>query len=160
MAILALDLGEKTGWAIQDDTDIIISGTNVFKPGRHQGGGMTFLQFKHWLTEIKGKCGNLEAIYYEEVVARQPAVKSDHNYGGFWAHLTAWCEHHEIPYMGVPVGTIKKFASGKGNCGKDEMIAYAKRIVHNFNGDDNEADAIALLRFACQNYHQSMKVDP
>ena len=32
-----------------------------------------------------------------------------------WPALTAWCEEHELPYQGVPVGTIKRYATGKGN---------------------------------------------
>ena len=58
--------------------------------------------------------------------------------------LTAWCEHHQIPYEGVPVGTIKKHATGKGNAGKEDMIASAQARGHN-PADDNEADAIALV---------------
>ena len=53
-------------------------------------------------------------------------VDAAHAYGGFMAHLTAWCEHHNIPYAGVPVGTIKKHATGKGNASKDLMIGAAK----------------------------------
>jgi Holliday junction resolvasome RuvABC endonuclease subunit len=63
------------------------------------------------------------------------------------AHLTAWCEHHQIPYQGVPVGTIKKHATGKGNAGKSDMIAAM--VAKGFRpADDNEADALALLHWA------------
>ncbi|MBM3273404.1 hypothetical protein FJY94_09270, partial [Candidatus Kaiserbacteria bacterium] len=61
--------------------------------------------------------------------------------------LTAWCEHHQIPYQGVPVGTIKKHATGKGNAGKAEMIAAAKALGF-APVDDNHADALALLDWA------------
>ena len=60
------------------------------------------------------------------------------------ATLTAWCELHEVPYLGVPVGTIKKHATGKGNAGKAEVIA-AMRTKGFRPKDDNEADALALL---------------
>ena len=63
------------------------------------------------------------------------------------AILTAWCEHHEIQYEGVPVGTIKRFATGKGNAGKDAVIAAIK--ARGFRpADDNEADALAILLWA------------
>lgn len=65
------------------------------------------------------------------------------------SHLTAWCEQHNIPYQGVPVGTIKKNATGKGNAGKQEMIAAAIKRGH-APGDDNEADALALLHWAIE----------
>ena len=62
------------------------------------------------------------------------------------ATLTAWCEHHSIPYQGIPVGTIKRAATGRGNSGKLEMIQAA--IAAGFAPkDDNEADAIHLLRY-------------
>ena len=52
-----------------------------------------------------------------------------------------------MPYQGVPVGTIKRFASGKGNAGKDAVIA-AMRARGFAPSDDNEADALALLLWA------------
>ena len=67
--------------------------------------------------------------------------------GGLLATLTAWCEHHNIPYQGVPVGTIKKHATGKGNAGKTEVMDAMRALGHPVS-DDNEADALALLHWA------------
>ena len=39
-AILALDLGQRTGWAVRNADGAIASGTVEFKPGRFEGGGM------------------------------------------------------------------------------------------------------------------------
>ncbi|MCX8006193.1 MAG: hypothetical protein N2688_14785, partial [Burkholderiaceae bacterium] len=50
-------------------------------------------------------------------------------------------------YEGVPVGTIKRFATGRGNADKAAMIA-AVRARGFAPADDNEADAIALLLWA------------
>ena len=62
----------------------------------------------------------------------------------FLATLTAWCEREGIAYQGVPVGTIKRFATGKGNAGKDAVMAAVR--ARGFSpADDNEADAIAIL---------------
>ena len=116
-AILVLDLGTTTGWAISSRDRAITSGTESFKPHRFEGGGMRFLRFKRWLTEVKAAADGLDAVYFEEV-RRHAGVDAAHAYGGFMAHLTAWCEHHRIPYQGVPVGTIKKHATGKGNADK------------------------------------------
>ena len=144
--ILALDLGTQTGWALLQTDQRIISGSETFKPHRFEGGGMRFLRFKRWLTEIKQSADGLDAVYYEEV-RRHAGVDAAHTYGGFMAHRTAWCEHHQIPYQGVPVGTIKKHATGKGNASKDDMIAAAVRKGF-APEDDNEADALALLDWA------------
>ena len=48
-AVLALDLGQKTGWAVRNADAAIASGTVEFKPGRFEGGGMVFLRFGAWL---------------------------------------------------------------------------------------------------------------
>jgi len=70
-----------------------------------------------------------------------------HIYGGFLGMLTAWSEEHDVPYEGVPVGTIKRYATGKGNANKAAMIAAIQ--ARGFRpADDNEADAIALLLWA------------
>ena len=37
-AILALDLGQRTGWAVRNADGAIASGTAEFKPGRFEGG--------------------------------------------------------------------------------------------------------------------------
>ncbi len=146
LTILSLDLGTHTGWALHPVDGMITSGTEHFKPQRFEGGGMRYLRFKRWLTEIKQTVDTINAVYFEEV-RRHVGVDAAHAYGGFLATLTAWCEHHQIPYQGVPVGTIKKHATGKGNASKDEMISAV--IKRGFNpGDDNEADALALLHWA------------
>lgn len=143
---LALDLGTQTGWALTTQDGCIISGSQSFQPQRFEGGGMRFLRFKRWLTEIKQASQSIDAVYFEEV-RRHAGVDAAHVYGGFLGHLTAWCEHHQIPYQGIPVGTIKKHATGKGNASKAEMIACARDQGHS-PCDDNEADALALLHWA------------
>lgn len=145
-SILSMDLGTTTGWALLTLSDSIVSGTISFKPQRFEGGGMRYLRFKKWLDEILGTNGNISAVYFEEV-RRHMGVDAAHAYGGFMAHLTAWCETHSIPYQGVPVGTIKRHATGKGNANKDAVIASVLRRGHRPK-DDNEADAIAILYWA------------
>ncbi len=53
-----------------------------------------------------------------------PAVSEKQH--GRVATLTAWAELRGIPYEGVPVGTIKRHATGKGNAAKEAMIAAAR----------------------------------
>ena len=146
--ILALDLGTTTGWAIRDFDGLITSGTVSFKPSRYDGGGMRYLRFTNWLTEIDRLSGPIEAIYFEEV-RRHAGTDAAHVYGGLLAVLTSWGELRGVPYQGVPVGTIKKHASGKGNAPKQAMIDAARK--RGFNpADDNEADAIAILLWAIE----------
>ena len=146
--ILALDLGTTTGWASLIG-GIVHSGTVTFRSGRYDGGGMRYLRFQHWLEQLADDSGGLAAIYFEEV-RRHIGTDAAHLYGGFLATLTAWCEREGVAYQGVPVGTIKRFATGKGNAGKDAMLAAMRQ--RGFRpADDNEADAIAILLWAMEN---------
>ena len=146
--LLALDLGTTTGWALRGRDGHISSGSQSFRPHRFEGGGMRFLRFARFLTDIQQCNDGLELIVFEEV-RRHAGVDAAHAYGGFLGQLTAWCEHHQIPYQGIPVGTIKKHATGKGNASKDEMVASVRTRGH-APADDNEADAIALLYLALE----------
>jgi hypothetical protein len=146
--ILALDLGTTTGWAIRDFDGLITSGTASFKPGRYDGGGMRYLRFTNWLTELDRLSGPIATIWFEEV-RRHAGTDAAHVYGGLMASLTSWGELRGIPYDGVPVGTIKRHATGKGNANKVAMIAAAQ--ARGFSpADDNEADAIAILHWAIE----------
>ena len=146
LTILALDLGHKTGWALGAPDGGITSGNEEFRQDRWQGGGIKFLKFKRWLTELKGCAGGLDLVVFEEV-RRHLGVDSAHAFGGWLAILTAWCEHHGIPYEGVPVGTIKRHVTGKGNADKAAVIASVRALAFD-PADDNEADALALLNWA------------
>jgi Holliday junction resolvasome RuvABC endonuclease subunit len=146
LVVLALDLGTTTGWALRSRDGQIAHGFVNFKPQRFEGGGMRYLRFKRWLSEITGAVGEIHSVYFEEV-RRHSGVDAAHVYGGLMATLTTWCEHHNVPYQGIPVGTIKKHATGKGNAGKAEVIASMRAKGHPVT-DDNEADALALLGWA------------
>lgn len=146
--MLALDLGTTTGWALRAHDGLITSGTVSFRPSRYDGGGMRYLRFTNWLTELDQLSGPIAAIWYEEV-RRHLGTDSAHVYGGLMATLTAWAELRGVPYQGVPVGTVKKHATGSGNAGKQAMIAAAR--ARGFNPtDDNEADALAILHWALE----------
>lgn len=143
--ILCLDLGTTTGWAMQTKYGHIYSGTESFRPGRFEGGGMRYLRFNQWLAQTNKTAEGIDAIYFEEV-RRHVGVDAAHAYGGFLATLTAFCESFGIPYSGIPVGTIKKSLTGKGNARKDQMMVSIRAKGHTPK-DDNEADALALLYF-------------
>ncbi|NQV82598.1 MAG: hypothetical protein HQ494_02150 [Rhodospirillales bacterium] len=142
-SVLALDLGTTTGWALRTMDGRIVSGTHDFRPRRFEGGGMRYLRFTDWLVELAMHSHGICRVVFEEV-RRHVGTDASHIYGGFLATLTSWCEEHEIPYQGVPVGTIKRHVTGKGNANKAAVIAAVE--ARGFApADDNEADAIALL---------------
>ena len=123
VSILALDLGH----------DLFTNPTNP-------------LRFRKWLNQLGESDVILQAVYFEEV-RRHAGTDAAHIYGGFLACLSAWCEEHAIAYQGVPVGTIKRHATGKGNADKAAVIAALRERGFSPT-DDNEADALAILLWA------------
>ena len=63
--ILALDLGQTTGWAVRNADSVIMHGTVQFRPGRHEGGGMPFLRFRAWLQELDEAVDGIDAVFFE-----------------------------------------------------------------------------------------------
>lgn len=139
--ILAIDPGTHCGWAIRHPNGSMHSGVWNLKGGRFEGGGMRFVRLRGYLDQLHAATP-VERVAFEEV-RRHMGVDAAHIYGGVVATLTAFCEQHKIPYEGIPVGTVKKKATGKGNAQKDAMVAAAKAKWPEQNvADDNQADAL------------------
>lgn len=142
-AIMSLDLGTTTGWMVKVRGGASVHGFWRLKGGRFEGGGMRFLRFQGKLDEVHS-LNPLSAIFYEEV-RRHMGTDAAHIYGGLLGVLSSWCEARSIPYEGVPVGTIKKALTGKGNAGKPQMIKAVQALGYTAVVDENEADAIAIM---------------
>lgn len=141
--ILALDLGQNTGWALRRRCGDFHSGTERFKPGRFEDNGMTLLRFRSWLDRIHETSGGIDCCVFEEV-RRHLGTTACHVYGEFLGQLKVWAKANDIPYLGVPVATIKKHVTGRGNASKEEVVRAIVDRGHT-PMDDNEADALSLL---------------
>jgi Holliday junction resolvasome RuvABC endonuclease subunit len=140
MNILALDLGTKCGWARQTD-----SGVWNLKAKATESIGQRYLNFKKQLNFYST---NINLIIYEEVIYHC-ATEAGRVFGGFQAILQTFCLEESIEYKGVNVSTLKKYATGKGNAKKDDMICAASLKFKGINViDDNHADALWLLDYA------------
>lgn len=148
MTTLALDLATEMGYALLRANGRIESGSVKFQPKAKEGEGMRWVHFKRWLVDTKASNPGLRRITYELVVGGVPGqVYAAQIYGGFVAILQVFCEHHQIEYGGVHVGTIKKRWTGNGAAKKPAMVARCKELGFNVE-NHNEADAIALLHVA------------
>lgn len=149
--ILALDLGTTMGWALGLRDGKLRSGSESFAARRNEGSGQRWLKFQAWLGQQYHAAGELQAIYYELVLAHgtkdNPNTLAAHVYGGFEAFLQAFADRNRITLVGVGVGTIKKSATGKGNAKKEAVMAAMRARGHRVK-DDNHADALALLEYA------------
>lgn len=141
MTILALDLGNKFGWATKQKT--IISGWERLTKGKCDP-GKKFVLFNHWLQEWNDK--KITDIYYEDVV-RHCSRDNARAYCGYLSVLQSYAYKNNIQCIGAGVKQIKKFATGNGNATKQDMIDAAVQAGFDVQ-DDNQADAIHLLRYA------------
>lgn len=147
--ILALDLGTKLGWALSDRE----AGTIDLSARRnHESSGMRFVRFRTWLREMLDS--GIDLVAYEDV-RNHKGVEAAHIYGGLVAILQEECltRRKPVEYVGVGVGAIKRFATGKGNAPKDLMVAAAQRRWPELPiADDNMADSLWLLSYARGEY--------
>jgi hypothetical protein len=170
-----LDLGTRTGWALLENGRIE-SGVQVFDVKRGESPGMRYLRFTRWLEEMcwrptQGKNPALVTVglVYSDGTVRPPSVPSlivyeqTHQRGGaatevaagFATRVQEHCaritsEHPSvsIEHAAVHSATLKKYATGKGNAKKPDMLRAAQTKLLYEGTDDNEADALWLLHYA------------
>jgi hypothetical protein len=108
---------------------------------------MRYLRFKRWLIEIKQSVDGIDAVFFEEV-RRHAGVDAAHAYGGFMAHLTAWCEHHQIPTKGCRLARSRSTRPARATRTRNRW--WRPRQRGHAPADDNEADALAILHWAIE----------
>lgn len=146
--ILALDLATSTGWAMRAADGTITSGVETFRLGRGDSPGIRFMRFRAWLWErLAGFHGVYGVVAYER----------PHHRGGHATALAvglatvvqeqAAADRHET--LTVHTGTLKKWATGRGNAGKDAMVAAARLRYGRDVTSHDEADALHVLAWSC-----------
>lgn len=141
MRILALDLATSTGWATLESSrpNTRYCGTwNLGVKARHG------LRFQRLAQHIGPK--QPEVICFENTIVR--GANAAIFLAGLRGILLKWCEDNEIPpAVGVPIGTVKKHATGNGRASKDDMVAAA--VARGWTPDsDDAADALWVLDYA------------
>lgn len=138
---IGIDPGTHCGWAVLNEArNVVASGVWDLRPRRHEGGGMRFVRARKHLDELLSTFPS--AIVGYEEVRRHMGVDASHVYGGIVACIGQACEAQAVPYTGIPVGTVKKRATGKGNADKEAMIESAANQFRIAIEDDNHADAL------------------
>lgn len=77
------------------------------------------------------------------------AVRVSHELRGA---VQTWCWVRGHTYVEIEPADLKKFATGKGNATKDDMLAVARKHYKEDCETDDEADALHLLAWAKTNY--------
>jgi len=158
--LLALDLGSKTGWCYGPDRDSLdIHTIELAKPSILRKLGKDLRNYDprvlSLFSEIVDLDGPIRYIVFEDVTFATTTYQAQ-----LWASLRAamWLARDQrvnsdnIIMCGVPVGTLKKFATGAGNADKPAMKAAAEREGLDCSKlDDNAVDAFHLWQWGYDN---------
>ena len=145
MNILAIDCGTKTGWAV-DCNGAVESGIQDFALRRGERAGMRFFNFRVWFERMLKKCP-VKMVVYEQAHHRGGAATMVSV--GMVTRVQEACEIYKVEYTPVHSSELKKFATGKGNTPKEQMLklALARWPDQDIQNDD-QADALWMLDFA------------
>lgn len=132
--IFSLDIGTKIGY---------------YKEGANRAytydlgkGDERFLKFYEFLVEHDKKA----SVPIKEIAFEAAAFQQGHAipiYHGLVAILKLYCLEWSIPLTGIPVGTIKKTFTGKGNSNKAAIMAECDKRGMKYD-DDNASDSYAV----------------
>jgi len=155
MTVLTIDLGSTIGWSVTQ-WGITTSGTVKFNrvTGRKtiadEHEGIVYERFVHWLKETF-YLNNPDRIIFEEPMGNFKSAAARNIIVGMRGVLMAYASHFSIPIDGIPQTKRKKFATGKGNAKKEDMLsACLEKIGPVVN--HNEADALWLAEWAKETY--------
>jgi Holliday junction resolvasome RuvABC endonuclease subunit len=149
MIVIALDLATKLGWASKRTGKKPKYGTKDFHNTQWDSAGSRYYKFRAWLLEQLEQSMTEDILVAYESVEAHTSTYAGHVYGGYLAIMQELCEEKGATYVGYPVGTIKKYWTGKGTAKKDAMILEAQKRGYNPE-TDNDADALAILHLAIE----------
>jgi peptide chain release factor 1 len=76
----------------------------------------------------------------------EAAINAIESMNAFITGIQRYCAAHPVEFKAYSPGEIKKYATGKGNAKKPEMIDWFKSQTGKEPDTDDESDAYALLR--------------
>jgi hypothetical protein len=154
----------------------ILMGQWDLSVGQYDSGILRLVRLKQFLSIL-----NPDLIMYEEVKYDPPQdvmKKRGHGMGGVVARVATaaeflgalkatlgiWCEERNVPAHGLAIAAIKKFATGKGNASKKEMIEAANTQfstafdteTYEKTGVDNICDAAFCCKMGLEAYSEGM----
>jgi len=142
LRVLALDLATQFGYADWDGLHVE-SDTLSCAASTREHPDMRFIRFEAWIEQ------RFRKHQYDMVAYEQPHMRggpSTEVLIGLMMIVRKLCARHGIPWTKKQSTEIKKFATGKGNASKEDMLLQAQCVYpeHEIK-DDNQADALHLL---------------
>jgi crossover junction endodeoxyribonuclease RuvC len=142
--ILGLDLS-LTATGIYCDT----CGGSVFKPKVKGAERLSLIE-----TEVAGHYNHIDIAIIEGYSFGSKG-RATFNIGELGGVIRLSLFDDGLSFVEVPPASLKKFATGKGNVGKDEVIASAIRKLSFKGSDNNECDAFVLNRMGNYFYNKT-----
>lgn len=145
--VVGLDLSmTATGIALRDGD------THTVKPGARGDARLVEIRNCVGLT-----VGGIDLAVIEDLpVHAKSAGITGMVHGAVRAALIQW----GIPYVLITPASLKKYATGKGNCGKPEMAVAAYKRFGRELADDNQVDALWLRAMALDHLGHPLAVMP
>lgn len=146
MKILALDPATKCGWAMSN-YGVITYGVKSFA----QKTGMSHLKFAAFHEWLSGKVPfSLDMTYVRSESPFVQRLNVAEILYGFKAIMRVHCSHqgHDLEFMSP--STLKLKATGYGRAKKARMMEVASEFVGDDITNDDEGDALCLLKVAME----------
>lgn len=148
--ILALDPGGSCGWAISGPKGAEASGIWQLAPARGESQGMRYIRLRGHLNAMLAAYPDLGLIVYEQ--AHQRGGSATEYAIGLVTHVQSWCVDHDVEYAKAHSATVKKWATGRGNADKAEMVRLGRMRFRPVTGTDDEIDALWILDWSIELY--------
>jgi Holliday junction resolvasome RuvABC endonuclease subunit len=145
MKILAIDPATKCGWAHSCG----MGGTWDISIRRDESAGMRLIRLRGKMEEIRTSVG-VDLCVFEAARNAGPKMQGALVVGAMLQSvIMTWAIDNQIEYRGFSPTEIKKYATGKGNAGKEDMVAAAITRWPDVDFvDHNHADATWMLSLA------------
>lgn len=140
--VLGLDLSiTATGWALPDSS-------GVWRQASAVGDGRLMV-IRQGITELYSLGGPFDLAVLEDLPTHAHGAGIT---GMVHGAVRTLLQHLGVPYALVSPATLKKYATGRGNCGKPDMrMELYKRLGADLP-DDNQVDAWWLMHAGLQHH--------
>ena len=151
--ILALDLSSKPGYAYRVGKTIS-SGSIDLSRVKNEIPGLLYVRFNVWLTKLMNNHGGgafkivaVEKPFFRGGEATAIAI-------GLFTRVQEVVALMDKPaeLLIIQNRSLKKYITGKGTATKEDMIRAAEKWIGQLVTDDDEADALGILRWAIEKH--------
>ncbi len=171
--VIAIDPASVSGYCVfsisQDGTvKKEVSGSIGFKQRKiailsiHDAANARYGRFYGWLEDliVEGKEKSEKVIVAVEEAANFTRGKAAIVVAArIFGAASSCCYRNNVLQVDVTPGDIKKFATGRGNAPKEDVVAAMKNKYGFITTDDNEADAYALGMLIVENINAYIQQD-